>query len=63
MVTGHLASLPCAAMGPGALHRIIAVCQQAILKTGVIAVGPSPKRGGKRDAVAARARAKQARQG
>ena len=61
MVTSHLASLPCAAVGPGSLHRIIAECQGAILRSGGVAVGPSLRRGGKPNAVAARARAKQAR--
>jgi hypothetical protein len=32
-------------IGPGTLHRVIAAAQKAILASGMLAVGPSPKHG------------------
>lgn len=61
-MAAELKSLPCGKLGPGTLHRIIAACQQTLLRAGAVAVGPSPKHGGVKNAVAPRAAAKRLRE-
>jgi hypothetical protein len=56
-VAAELKSLTCGMIGPRTLHRIIAACQQTLLRAGTVAVGPSPKHG-KSDVIRARARAR-----